>query len=417
MLPRGWSESPSLDPYTRSGARVAAGKSDVENDEDAGRPANGRIHLSKADVTATEEMYVLAALRSGWVAPAGPDLDKFESEVAERVGVQHAVALSSGTAALHLALLSVGAGPGTLVVCPTLTFAASANAIVYTGATPVFVDAKGDDGNVDPGLLLEAVDALQREGRQVAAAMAVDLFGRCADYAAFRDELEQRGVPLVEDAAEALGAYYENQAAGSFGVAAALSFNGNKIMTTSGGGMLLCDDAELAGRARFLSTQAREPVPWYEHDEVGYNYRLSNILAALGRAQLSRLDSMIARRRQIRCAYRAGLEDIDEVRFLGETPSGRTYDDNCWLSVIRIDTQSLGKDPDTVVKDLDSQGIEARHVWKPMHMQPVFEGARTFANGTAERLFATGLTLPSGSGLTDDEIGRVVDALHRALVG
>ena len=257
----------------------------------------GRIHLSKADVTTLEEEYVVAAIRSGWCAPLGPDVDAFEAEVAAFVGVGHALALSSGSAALHLALLEVGAAPERVVVLPTMTFAATANAVAYTGATPVFVDALADDANIDPQLLVEAVDRLRSEGADVCAVVTVDLFGRACDYASIEPALAERGVPLVEDAAEALGASRDGRSAAAFGRVSALSFNGNKIMTTSGGGMLLSDDGDLVEHARKLSTQAREPFPWYEHAEVGYNYRLSNLLAAFGRAQLRRLPAMIERRR------------------------------------------------------------------------------------------------------------------------
>jgi len=375
-----------------------------------------RILLSKADVTEVEERYVLDAVRSGWVAPLGPHVDAFEAEIAERVGVGGALALSSGTAALHLALLQLGAKPGTVVVVSSMTFAASAYAIMYTGASPVFVDSQESDGNVDPALLIEAVDTLQREGTTVAAVMTVDLFGRCADYGAIVDALAERGVPLLEDAAEALGASYEGKPAGSFGLAAAFSFNGNKIMTTSGGGMLLSNDLELLDRCRYLSTQARQPVPHYEHTEIGYNYRLSNVLAALGRAQLTRLDGMIARRRAIRQMYVDGLADIAGVRFLGRDSQRGDAEDNCWLATIVLDPEIVTATVDSIIKSLAAEGIEARHLWKPMHLQPVFENERTFANRSAERLFGTGVTLPSGSILTDGDVPRVVDAVRSALV-
>ncbi|GAB3444406.1 aminotransferase class I/II-fold pyridoxal phosphate-dependent enzyme [Phycicoccus ginsengisoli] len=371
-----------------------------------------RIFMSRADVTDVEERYVLDALRSGWVAPLGPDVDAFEAEVAERTGVSHALALSSGTAALHLALLDSGAKPGRIVVLPSMTFAASANAVVYTGATPVFVDSRLDDGNVDPQLLLDAVDALRAEGADVAAVMTVDLFGRCADYRVLVDGLLSRGVPLVEDAAEALGASLDGRAAGSFGRAAALSFNGNKIMTTSGGGMLLSNDGEVVARARYLSAQARQPAPWYEHTEVGFNYRMSNLLAALGRAQLSRLDAMIARRRTIRDRYQEALADVPEVRFLGLDGDSK-YVDNCWLTCIVIDPDMA--DACGVIKHLDAADIEARHLWKPMHLQPVFADERVFATGASEQLFSRGVTLPSGSALGDGDIDRVIIELRSAL--
>lgn len=365
-----------------------------------------RIYLSKADVTEVEEQFVLAALRSGWIAPLGPDVDAFEREIAERIGVRNALALSSGTAALHLALVHLGARPGTVVVLPSMTFAASANAVIYTGAEPVFVDSRADDGNVDPDLLVETVDELRREGREVVAAMTVDLFGRTCDYGIIEPALAEREVPIVEDAAEALGATYGGRAAGSFGRTAALSFNGNKIMTTSGGGMLLSDDTDLINHARKLSTQAREPVPWYEHTEVGYNYRLSNILAALGRGQLSRLDAMIARRREIRQRYVETLVDAP-LRFLGQGEARADSEDNYWLTTAVLESEHPDSTP--LLAELNSHGIEARHLWKPMHLQPIFAQARFVGPGVCDALFARGLTLPSGSALTDDQVDRVCE--------
>ncbi len=373
-----------------------------------------RIHLSRADVTEIEEAFVLDAIRSGWVAPLGPHVDAFEAEIAARLGVGFALALSSGTAALHLGLLGLGAGPGTVVLCPTLTFAASANAIVYTGAAPVFIDALASDGNVDPSLMLDAVDTLRGEGATVAAAVVVDLFGRCADYATLVDGLEARDVPLLEDAAESLGATSGGQAAGSLGQAAALSFNGNKVMTTSGGGMLLSGDCALIERARYLSTQARQRAPWYEHTDIGYNYRLSNLLAALGRGQLSRLDHMIARRRAIRRRYVEALAELPGLRFLGD-PDQTIQQDNCWLTTLALDPEIAPLNAAELIGKLSADEIEARHVWKPMHLQPVFAAERSFLTGQAEQLFARGVALPSGSSSTDDEIERVIDAVRRAV--
>lgn len=375
-----------------------------------------RIHLSKADVTHLESDMVLDALQSGWVSPQGPHVDAFESEMAARLGVSSALALSSGTAALHLALLGVGAAPGTVVLCPTMTFAASANAIAYTGASPVFVDSVSEDGNVDAPLMLEAVDVLQGEGAIVVAAMVVDLFGRCADYDVLVDGLGARNVMIVEDAAEALGATLHGQAAGSFGRAAALSFNGNKVMTTSGGGMLLSDDTDLIDRARYLSTQARQPVPWYQHTDIGYNYRLSNILAALGRGQLRRLDGMVERRRTVRSRYLNELADLPGLRFLGSDGTSPDQHDNCWLTTIELDPSRALTTPEALIEKLDAENIEARHVWKPMHLQPIFASARCFATGRAEQLFSRGVALPSGSSMTDLELDRVIDAVHRGLV-
>ena len=385
------------------------------------RDDDRRILLSQATVTALEEEYVLDALRSGWVAPLGPHVDAFEAEVAARCGVGHALALSSGTAALHLALDGMGAGPDTVVVLSSMTFAATANAVAYTGATPVFVDARAEDGNLDPALLDEALSTLIAEGADVAAVVPVDLFGRVCDYDAIDAVMaahrgEQR-IPVLADAAESVGASLHGRPAGSFGDAAVLSFNGNKIMTTSGGGMLLSDDGDLVARARYLSTQARQPVPWYEHTDIGYNYRLSNLLAALGRAQLHRLDDLIARRRQIRELYVAGLGDLPGVRFLGREEGRGDEEDNAWLTCIVIDPQEHPTSADDVVAALNADGIEVRHLWKPMHRQPVFAHARWFGPGHSEALFAQGVTLPSGAGLADDDIERVIARVRAHLLG
>lgn len=369
-----------------------------------------RIHLSKADVTALEEEYVIRAIRSGWCAPLGPDVDAFETEIAAFVGVGHALALSSGSAALHLAMLDVGAAPGRVVVAPTMTFAATANAIAYTGATPVFIDAQRGDANIDAELLVDAVDSLQSGGADVCAVVTVDLFGRACDYSAIEPALSERGIRLVEDAAEALGASRGGRRAGAFGDAAVLSFNGNKIMTTSGGGMLLSDDAELIDRARKLSTQAREPVPWYEHDEIGYNYRLSNLLAAFGRAQLVRLPEMIERRRATRIRYAAAFEPLG-MDLLG----GEDGEDNCWLTGVVLPSELIGEDVTPLIARLNDGGIEARHFWKPMHLQPVFAGARSFLNGASEDLFKRGVLLPSGSALADTDVDLVISAMHDEL--
>lgn len=374
-----------------------------------------RVFLSKADVGQVEEDFVLKALRSGWVAPLGPDVDAFEAEVADRVGVAAALALSSGTAALHLALLELGARPGTAVLCSSMTFAASANAIAYTGASPVFVDALLEDGNVDPSLLLQAADTLRAEGVDVVAAMVVDLFGRCADYDEISPQLEERRIPVVEDSAESLGASSSGRAAGSFGRAAALSFNGNKVMTTSGGGMLLSDDESLVERARYLSTQARQPVAWYEHLDVGYNYRLSNILAALGRAQLSRLDSMIARRRAIRRRYVDAFTGLRGVSFLHPDVESADRVDNCWLTCLQLQEETCLVSPGELIAKLEADDIEARFLWKPMHLQPVFSRERSFVTGHSELLFRRGVTLPSGSSLSDDDIDRVIASVSAQL--
>ncbi|MEV8508774.1 aminotransferase class I/II-fold pyridoxal phosphate-dependent enzyme [Actinoplanes sp. NPDC051475] len=365
----------------------------------------GRILLSAPDVGELEEAYVVEALRSGWIAPAGPAVDAFEREVASRVDVAHAVAVSSGTAGLHLALMANGISAGQVVLVPTLTFAATANAVAYTGAEPVFVDCDPRTGNIDPALVEQALAELRAEGRKVGAVMPVDLFGTCADYDELIPLCDAYGVPLIADAAESLGSTYRGRPAGSFGVASVISFNGNKIMTTSGGGMLLSDNRALVEHCRHLSTQARQPVPYYQHEEIGYNYRLSNLLAALGRAQLTRLDEMIGKRRALRDAYAKVFASIDGVELLGEDGGA-----NCWLTSIVVDPARAGWRASDLAAHLGARNIETRPVFKPMHLQPVFAGARSVLSGAAQRLFEQGLTLPSGSVLTKPDRQRILDA-------
>ena len=363
-----------------------------------------RIYLSPPDVGSLEEEYVAAALRSGWVAPLGPEVDGFERDLADRVGVAHGVALSSGTAGLHLGLLALDVGPGDVVVTSTMTFAATANAIVYTGAEPYFVDADWVTGNMAPDLLEAALDRLRAAGERVAAVVPVDLLGKAVDYTAIEEIAARYGVPVLADAAESLGASHRGRAVGSFGRASVVSFNGNKIMTTSGGGMLLTDDEKLAARVRYLATQARQPVVHYEHTEIGYNYRLSNLLAALGRAQLTRLDAMIARRRALRDRYRARFAEVPGVDIFGG--EGDEHD-NVWLTSILVDAPAAGWEPEELREALTEADIECRPLWKPMHLQPVFQGARGEITGASEQLFRTGLTLPSGSALSDTDVDRV----------
>ncbi len=373
-----------------------------------------RILLSAPDITELEERYVLAALRSGWVAPAGPDLAAFEREVAGRVGVRHAVAVSSGTAGLHLAMLAVGVRAGDAVVVPTLTFAATANAAVYVGASPVFVDCDPATGCVDPALLARALYELRRDGRRAGAVVPVDLLGRCAEYAALLPVCAEFGVPVVEDAAEALGSTCGGRAAGSFGRVGVLSFNGNKIVTTSGGGMVLSDDSDLAERCRHLATQARRPVAHYEHDEVGYNYRLSNVLAALGRAQVARLDEMVARRRALRERYAKLFAGWDGVTLLGDDP-GVDDEWNCWVTAVVVDPDRAGWRAVDLAGWLAERDIETRRMFKPLHLQKAYAGAHTALTGAAERLFATGLLLPSGSSCDDRQVGHIVAAVRHFL--
>lgn len=371
-----------------------------------------RIHLSSPDVGPLEEEFVVDAIRSGWVAPLGPHVDAFEAEVSERVGVEHAVALSSGTAALHLALVSWGVGAGDVIPTSTMTFVATANAITYTGATPVFVDADPVSGNIDVALLDRAIGDLEVEGASVPAIVPVDIFGKCADYTALGAMAHRHGVKVLSDAAESLGANHAGMPAGSFGDAAVLSFNGNKVMTTSGGGMLLTNDHALAEHVRFLSTQAREPEAHYEHQEVGYNYRMSNVLAALGRAQLRRLDEMIAKRREHRETYAELFAAVDGVTILGREGDDA---DNCWLTAILVDEEITGWTTRELTEALAVNEIESRPLWKPMHLQPVYADRPKVVNGSSEELFAAGLALPSGSALTADEVARVTTTIEKFL--
>lgn len=381
-------------------------------------PVSGRIHLSSPDVGVPEEEAIVRAVRSGWIAPLGPEVDAFETELAAYGGREHAVALSSGTAALHLGLLTLGVGPGDVVLTSSVTFAATANAITYTGADPVFIDCD-ETGNMDPELLRSAFEALDREGRRVSAVVPVDLLGKVAAHERIAEIAAPRGVPVLSDAAESLGATRNGNPSASFGLAAAVSFNGNKIMTTSGGGALLTDDEEFAARVRYLATQARQPVVHYEHTDIGFNYRLSNILAALGRAQLARLDEMIERRRLHRIHYRSLFAGVPGVEIFGE-PSGADGGesrDNFWLTSILIDPAEAGFSAEELRLSLASTNIEARPLWKPMHLQPVFASARSFVNGTGERMFRGGLSLPSGSVLTGHDVGRVDAAISAFLEG
>ncbi|MFD5213434.1 DegT/DnrJ/EryC1/StrS family aminotransferase [Microbacterium sp. NPDC058345] len=371
-----------------------------------------RIYMSSPDVGQLEEEAVVAAMRSGWIAPLGPDVDAFERELAQRVGVAHGVALSSGTAALHLGLLTLGVGPGDVVITSTMTFAATANAITYTGAEPYFIDADIATGNMDPALLRQALVTLRKAGEKVAAIVPVDLLGKAVDYTSILAIAEEFGVPVLADAAESLGATHKGKATGSFGRASIVSFNGNKIMTTSGGGMLLTDDADFAAHVRYLATQARQPVVHYEHTDIGYNYRMSNLLAALGRAQLSRLDEMIARRREMRELYKNLFAEVDGVQLFGANGDEQ---DNVWLTSILVDPSIAGWRTHGLAAALAAQNIESRPLWKPMHKQPVFAGYRRMVNGASERLFNWGLTLPSGSALNVHQRERVSRAIREFL--
>lgn len=368
-----------------------------------------RIYLSPPHLGADELDLVRDAFASNWIAPLGPHVDAFEREFAHTVGVPHAAALSSGTAALHLALRLVGVQPGDAVICPTLTFCATANPIIYEGGVPVFLDVDPATWNLDPNLLRDELRQRAARGRLPRAVLAVDLYGQMADYDALLDTCAHYGVPVIEDAAEALGATYRGRPAGSFGRCAAFSFNGNKIITTSGGGMLVAHDAELIERARFLAAQARDPAPHYQHSEIGHNYRLSNVLAAIGRGQLRVLDERVAARQHVFATYRERLAELPGIALQPQVDYGTS---NNWLTCVTIDPETFGATREDVRRALEAANVEARPVWKPLHLQPVFADCPHRGGDVARRLFERGLCLPSGSALTDDEQERVVRVIH-----
>jgi len=361
-------------------------------------------------MSGAEEPLVHAVFASNWIAPLGPDVDAFEEEFARYVGAAHAVALGSGTAAVHLALILAGVQAGDDVIVSTLTFSASVNPIRYLGATPVFVDSEPESWNMDARLLDDVVRRRAREGRRVAAVIAVHLYGQTADLDSIIAICEQHGADLIEDAAEALGASYRGRHPGTFGRVGIFSFNGNKIITTSGGGMLVTADGGLARHARKLAAQARDPAPHYEHSEIGYNYRLSNVLAAIGRGQLAVIEDRVAARRRNFDAYRAALGDLSGLSFQPEAAWGRH---TRWLTCILIDPSQFGADREALRLALEAENIEARPLWKPMHLQPIFAGCPVAGGAVAERLFEQGLCLPSGSSLSDSDRSRVVDVVRR----
>ncbi len=369
-----------------------------------------RIYLSPPHMSGLEMQFVQEAFESGWVAPLGPQVDAFEQEFAEKVGARYALALSSGTAALHLALIHLGVGPGDEVLVSTLTFAASANPVVYQGGRPVFIDSETTSWNMDPNLLEDVLKDKARRGKLPKAVIVVHLYGQSADLDPIVEICDRYGVPLIEDAAEALGATYKGRSPGTFGQAGIFSFNGNKIITTSGGGMLVSDDAALIAHARKLAMQAREPVPYYEHQEIGYNYRLSNILAAIGRGQLRVLEERVRARRQIFQRYVEGLSDLPGIAFQPEAPWGSH---TRWLTVITVEPEAFGATAEEIRLALEAKNIEARPVWKPLHLQPVFRECECMGGKVAESLFKRGLCLPSGSSLTPADQQQIIEIIKR----
>ena len=374
------------------------------------------IHLSLAHMSGKEEEFIHEAFLTNWVVPLGPNVDGFEKDLAAWLGEKsasplHVVALSSGTAAIHLALVMLGVGPGDEVICQSFTFAASANPIVYQGATPVFVDSEPGTWNMDPELLRQAIDdRLRATGKLPKAIIPVHLYGTPARMDEINSVASAYGIPVVEDAAEALGSEYNGRYCGTFGTYGALSFNGNKMITTSGGGALICPDEESARRVKFYATQARENFPYYQHEQIGYNYRLSNISAGIGRGQMYVLDEHIARRRAIHALYVEKLKNKPGITVM-QPRSNVNLHPNYWLSTILVNPQEAGFTYQELSARLTAADIESRPLWKPMHLQPVFAKAPAYVNGVSEALFAQGLCLPSGPMVTDEDIDRIVEII------
>lgn len=372
-----------------------------------------QILLSTPHIGDAEKIYVEEAFKTNWIAPLGPNVDAFEKEIADLVGVGHAAALSSGTAAIHLALILLDVKVGDRVFCSSFTFAASANPIIYQSAEPVFIDSDLASWNMSPKALKRAFETAESEGWMPRAVVVVNLYGQSADMDPIMEICEEYGVPIVEDAAESLGASYKNKASGTFGKIGIYSFNGNKIITTSGGGMLVSDDEELVEKARFLSTQARDPAPHYEHSEIGYNYRMSNILAGVGRGQLKVLGERVQARRNIFETYQDSLKDIDGISWMPEPDWSYS---NRWLSTCLIDPSIAGVNSKELIASLADELIEARPLWKPMHRQPIFERYRYFTDGessVSDWLFENGVCLPSGSNMDINQIKTVIRAVRK----
>jgi dTDP-4-amino-4,6-dideoxygalactose transaminase len=369
---------------------------------------NSPIFLSSPHMGTTEQQYVKEAFDTNWIAPLGPNVDGFETEFAQLVGSDYAAATVSGTAALHMALRLVGVGAGDEVLCSSLTFIATATPILYQGAKPVFIDSDRSSWNMDPELLVAEIEKRAQQNRLPKAVVVVHLYGQSADLDPMIEICDRYGIPLIEDAAEALGADYKGRMPGTLGRCGIYSFNGNKIITTSGGGMLVSNDEMLIAKSRFLATQARDPAPHYQHSEYGYNYRMSNVLAGIGRGQIQVLGDRVDARRRNFERYQAALGDFPGIEFMPEAAFGRA---TRWLTALTIDPEWFGVDRETIRLSLAAKQIEARPVWKPLHLQPLFDNCERVGGQVSEDLFERGLCLPSGSNLTEQEVDRVIEAI------
>jgi len=366
---------------------------------------NPKIWLSSPHMGGNEQKFVNDAFETNWIAPLGPHVNGFEEDIVAFTGSKHAAALSAGTAALHLALIMLDVKAGDEVICQSMTFSASANPIAYQGATPVFVDSERDTWNMDPEKLREAIKERFASGKKPKAIIPVHLYGMPAKMDEIMQIANEYDIPVIEDAAEALGSTLDGQAMGTFGQLGILSFNGNKIITTSGGGALISESEDYIKKARFLATQARDNAPHYEHTHIGYNYRMSNVCAAIGRGQMEVLQDRVEQRRKNFDFYKEQLGDLKGVSFL-EEPAG--YYSNRWLSTILVDPATSGTNREEIRLHLEKDNIESRPLWKPMHMQPIFKGTPYYGSGVSEELFANGLCIPSGSNLTEEDLNRVV---------
>lgn len=372
-----------------------------------------RIYLSKPHMGSKERVFMLDAFDSNWIAPLGPNVDGFEQDIVDYANVPHAVALSSGTAAIHLALIILGIRDGDEVLCSTFTFSASANPIVYQNATPIFVDSERDSWNMCPQQLERAINDRIDNGNKPKAVILVHLYGMPSKMDDLVRICEEYEVPIIEDSAEALGASYKNKKMGSFGKLSIYSFNGNKIITTSGGGALLSNNKDYIDKARFLATQARDPAPHYQHSHIGYNYRMSNICAGIGRGQMEVLDKRVAQRRAINSWYREILAPYDFIKF--QTEPSEDFFSNYWLTAITVEKNPRGITRETIRLGLLEDNIESRPLWKPMHLQPIFKNCPAYTDGVSEDLFDKGLCLPSGSNLAEEEKGRIATKLQAIL--